>query len=68
MKIEQDAMGRFQISIGVGKRFRAKNLMEVGTALEHYFSQVITNTDEEFSHVEHERQVKQYDDCPLCRG
>ena len=67
MEINQDAVGRYQISIGAGKRFRAKNLMEVGSALEHFFQGIVTNTDEEFSHTEHKHNAEKFDNCPLCR-
>ena len=68
MKIDRDAMGKYHISIGTGKIYRADNLMEVGVALEHYYRDIISNTDEDFSVSEHEGNVKRFDNCPLCRG
>jgi len=51
-KVIQDGMNRYQISIGVGKIFRAKDLKEVKTALEHYFNS---------KHL-----IKNIKNCPLC--
>jgi hypothetical protein len=58
-KIDEDAMGRLQISIGVGRKFRATTLKEVNLAVEHYFNKLRTKMD-----------TKHYNGktkgCPLC--
>jgi hypothetical protein len=59
--ITKDAMDKYQISIGIGKIFRANNLDEVALALEHYFREtVISKTlDVHFTY--------KIEWCPLCR-
>ena len=36
-KVEEDAIGRYHISIGVGKIYSTKDIEEVKNALTHYF-------------------------------
>jgi len=57
MKIKRHYPSGFDISIGVGKIFWAKNIEEVGLAIEHYFRH-------------HGSKIHNVDDknCPLCRG
>jgi len=58
-KIDEDAMGRYQINIGVGKKFRATNLKQLTLALQHYYNRLRTTND-----------TKHYNgkvnNCPLC--
>ncbi len=54
-KVDKDQIGRYQISIGVGKRYQTRDIEEVKTALDHYYGKdscrLGNNTN-----------------CPLCRG
>jgi hypothetical protein len=52
-KVIKDPMDRFQISIGVGKIYGAKDIEEVKEALDHYF----VNSD-----------LGNNPKCPLCRA
>lgn len=36
-KIEKDSMGRYRISIGVGKTYVARSMVELVNAVKHYF-------------------------------
>lgn len=56
-KVTTNYMGGFNISIGVGKKFHAKNLDEVHIAMEHYFSVGV-------HYIQHKAAA---DKCPLCR-
>lgn len=58
-KIKEHYPSGFDISIGVGRLFWAKDLKEVGISLEHYFNHIFCK------HTEKGFDVKK---CPLCRG
>lgn len=51
-KVDLDAVGRYRISIGVGKRFTTTSLTEVQIALGHYYGCHPLNTP----------------DCLLCKA
>ena len=51
----KDGMDRYQINIGVGRKFRATTIKEVSIALEHYFERSI-----------HWRKKLPLKNCPLC--
>ena len=54
-KVDRDAIGRYHISIGVGKRYSTRDLEEVKTALDHYWGEgkcLLGNNPK----------------CPLCRA
>lgn len=36
-KVTKDSIGRYRISIGIGKTYSAKDIEEVHTALNHYY-------------------------------
>ena len=55
-KVEKDRMGRYRISIGAGKIYRARDISEVQTALAHYFR------DGNYCFSGNNL------DCPLCRA
>ena len=55
MIIEQDAIGRYHINIGVGKKYSTRDIEELKTAVEHYYS------------VGH-RGLGSDPNCPLCRA
>ena len=54
-KVEKDAIGRYHISIGIGKIYSTKDLEEVKTALSHYWSMDGC-------------RLGSNPKCPLCRG
>ena len=57
--------GGFDISIGVGKRFFARDLQEVVYGLQHYFKESIAEYPYNYDkHIEHSKVC---DCCPLCR-
>ena len=63
-KVTKDYMDRFQISIGVGKKFRALNLNAVAYALQHYFhADLFDNAWNYEKHIEHNKECNC---CPLC--
>ncbi len=61
-KVTQGCPTEFYISIGVGKRFFAKNLEEVTVALEHYF------LSGDYTLHPPSRGSTAANKCPLCRG
>ena len=54
-KVEKDAIGRYHISIGVGKIYSTRDLEEVKTALDHYWGK-------------NSCRLGNNPNCPLCRG
>ncbi len=54
-KVDKDAVGRYHISIGVGKLYSTKEIEEVKTALAHYYGDDSCRLDNK-------------QDCPLCRA
>jgi len=60
-----DSATGYDISIGIGKKFRARDLQEVVYGLQHYFRQSIAQYPYDYQkHIEH---AKVCDCCPLCR-
>ena len=55
MMINQDAVGRYHISIGVGKIYSTRDIEEVKRAIEHYYSPAHKGFGSD-------------PNCPLCRG
>ena len=63
---KRDRSEGYNISIGVGKRFRADNMQEIAYALEHYFQDGLLNKPFDYDkHIEHGKTG--CDCCPLCR-
>ena len=54
-KVDQDAIGRYHISIGVGKVYSTRDINEVKAALGHYYS-------------EDGCRLGNNPNCPLCRA
>ncbi len=54
-KVEQGAVGRYHISIGVGKIYSTRDIEEVKIALDHYYK-------------EGSCHLGNNPNCPLCRG
>ena len=54
-KVDRDVVDRFQISIGVGKIYFTRDIEEVKTALDHYFSKGSCHSGSNPK-------------CPLCRA
>jgi len=54
-KVEKDAIGRYHISIGVGKIYSTKDIEEVKVALGHYYG-------DDSCHL------GSNPNCPLCRA
>jgi len=70
VEIDQTSARQYTISIGVGRKFPARNLQEVGYALEHYFRDGLFHegsTPANFNHQDHVEHAKECDCCPLCR-
>jgi hypothetical protein len=55
----------YDISLGVGKIFHARNLQEVVYGLQHYFRESIPEYP--FDSDKHYKHSKECDCCPLCR-
>jgi hypothetical protein len=53
-KVQEDAVGRFHISIGVGKTYSTKSVEELKTAVGHYFG--------------NDCKLGNNPECPLCRA
>jgi len=69
-KVLKDARGRYQITIGVGKTFPARDLQEVGYALEHYFLDGLFHegtTPPKYDYSKHIAHNQECHCCPLCR-
>lgn len=64
-KITQHYTGGFDISIGVGKLFHARNLQEVVYGLQHYFRESIPEYP--YDYDKHKKHSEECDCCPLCR-
>ncbi len=54
-QVEQDAVGRYHISIGVGKIYSSRDIEEVKTALGHYYGKGSC-------------RLGNNPHCPLCRA
>ena len=54
-KVEKDAVGRYHISIGVGKIYSTRDIEEVKTALAHYYA-------------DKSCRLGNNPNCPLCRA
>ena len=63
-KVTKDGFDHYQISIGVGKKFRAINLNEVAYALQHYFHDDLF--DNAWNYTKHHEHNKVCNCCPLC--
>ena len=55
-KVDKDAIGRYHISIGVGKIYSTKDIEEVKTALNHYYG------------GKNSCSLGSNPKCPLCRA
>ena len=54
-KVENDSIGRYHISIGVGKTYSTRDLDEVHAALDHFYG-------------DRSCRLGNNPKCPLCRG
>lgn len=54
-KVDKDVVGRYHISIGVGKIYSTRDLEKVKTALGHYYG-------------EDSCRLESNPNCPLCRA
>lgn len=67
-KVQKDAKGDYQISIGTGRLAKADSLQEVVYALEHYFQEGISGySGRKFDYEGHIKHAEECGCCPLCR-
>ena len=65
--VNKDPMRGYQISIGSGKKARAKDLQEVAYALMHYFQDGMPGYTDKFNYKKHIEHAKVCSCCPFCR-